>query len=318
MENLLFSIIMPTYNRAHCISDAIQSVLVQSYKNWELIVVDDASIDNTKEMINGFLHKSQQIHYIKQDKNRGPSAARNVGISKSRGEFIAFLDSDDVWHPEKLSQFMKLILKYPRGKLFYSDLRIFEGDEIMPKTYFQQEEIPPMQGHISIHFIPFVPVLPSAVVIKEEVLHRIGLFDEDTLIGDDMDFFSRIIKKYPIYFVDMPLTYYRIHPGQIVKNSELVMNKKIHTIKKYLPYKYHNKAIGRTYSRYIIELHREGKTKMACICGFKSLILYPRLITLWRLSQLVVPLQFRPYIRRIVYGERKVESLVSRNHKSSP
>jgi glycosyltransferase involved in cell wall biosynthesis len=318
MESLLFSIIMPTYNRVHYIADAIQSVLVQSYKNWELIVVDDASTDNTKEIINEFLHKSQQIHYIKQDKNRGPSAARNVGISKARGEYIAFLDSDDIWHPEKLSQFMKLILKYPRGKLFYSDLRIFEGDEIMPKTYFQQQEIPPMQGHISIHLIPFVPVLPSAVVIKKEVFHRIGLFDEDVFVAEDIDIVSRIIKKYPIYFVGMPLTYYRIHPGQIVKNSELVMNEKIRTIKKYLPSEYHNKAIGRTYSRYIIDLHREGKTKMAFLCGFKSLVWYPRLITFWRLSQLVVPLQFRPYIRRIVYGKRKVESLVSRNHKSSP
>lgn len=100
------SIIIPTYNRAHLIERAIESVLHQTYQDFELIIIDDGSTDNTDDIINKFQKKDDRIIYLKHDRNKGGSAARNTGIKASRGEYIAFLDSDDEWLPEKLEKQM--------------------------------------------------------------------------------------------------------------------------------------------------------------------------------------------------------------------
>jgi glycosyltransferase involved in cell wall biosynthesis len=96
------SVIIPTYNRAHLIGRAIQSVLKQTYQDFEVIVVDDGSIDNTEEVVKKI--QENRVYYYKHDKNKGGSAARNTGISLAKGEYIAFQDSDDEWLPEKLEK----------------------------------------------------------------------------------------------------------------------------------------------------------------------------------------------------------------------
>lgn len=109
MEELV-SIVMPTYNCASFIEESVKSVLVQSYKNWELIIVDDCSKDNTKEILAPYLTKYPNIHYTCLLKNSGPAVARSEAIRQAKGDYIAFLDSDDLWLPNKLSKqisFMK-------------------------------------------------------------------------------------------------------------------------------------------------------------------------------------------------------------------
>ena len=106
----LVSIVMPTYNCAEFISQSIDSVIAQTYTNWELIIVDDCSTDNTKEILNPYLQKYPNIHYTLLTENGGPAMARTEALKQSKGEYIAFLDSDDLWYPEKLSKqitFMK-------------------------------------------------------------------------------------------------------------------------------------------------------------------------------------------------------------------
>ena len=100
IDNLV-SIIMPAFNSAGYICESIDSVLAQTYAEWELWVVDDGSTDNTAEVVKKF--KDRRIHYVKQATNKGVAAARNLGIARSRGRFLAFLDSDDLWNPKKLS-----------------------------------------------------------------------------------------------------------------------------------------------------------------------------------------------------------------------
>src|SRR4030042_5052103 len=104
------SIIIPTYNRAHLVMRAINSVLDQSFQDFEIIIVDDASRDNTEKMVSGI--RDKRIFYIRHEKNRGGSAARNTGIKQARGEYIAFLDSDDEWLPEKLEKQLKVLEQY--------------------------------------------------------------------------------------------------------------------------------------------------------------------------------------------------------------
>ena len=105
------SVILPTYNRGHVIQTAIQSVLNQSYKNFEILVVDDGSTDNTPEQITRV--QDRRLQYIRQDLNQGAAAARNVGMKAAQGSYIAFLDSDDAWHPDKLRQQLEFLETAP-------------------------------------------------------------------------------------------------------------------------------------------------------------------------------------------------------------
>jgi len=108
--NSLVSIITPSYNSSRFISQTVESVLSQTYKNWEMIIVDDLSPDNSNEIIEEYIKKDSQIKLIKLEKNSGPAVARNRAIEEAKGRFIAFLDADDLWHPEKLEKqisFMK-------------------------------------------------------------------------------------------------------------------------------------------------------------------------------------------------------------------
>jgi len=104
MKNPTVSVIIPTYNRAHLVGRSIQSVINQTYQDFEIIVVDDGSTDNTEDIIKEFQKKDKRIKHIKHNKNKGGSAARNTGIRAARGEYIAFLDSDDEWMPTKLEK----------------------------------------------------------------------------------------------------------------------------------------------------------------------------------------------------------------------
>ena len=103
MESIKFSIILPTFNRANFITKAIESVINQTYKNWELIVIDDGSTDNTEEIIQKFIKKEKRITYYYQ-KNQERSAARNNGIKRAKGDYICFLDSDDLYYPTHIDQ----------------------------------------------------------------------------------------------------------------------------------------------------------------------------------------------------------------------
>lgn len=107
-KNPTVSVIIPTYNRAHLVGRAIQSVLNQTYKDFELIIVDDGSTDNTEDIIKKYQKKDERIKYIRRKKNKGGSVARNTGINAAIGEYIAFLDSDDEWLTEKLERQMKV------------------------------------------------------------------------------------------------------------------------------------------------------------------------------------------------------------------
>ncbi|AWG80003.1 TPA: glycosyltransferase family 2 protein [Vibrio parahaemolyticus] len=118
----LVSIVMPTYNSERTVVESIQSVLAQTYKNWELIIVDDRSSDNTWEVITGFAGQYDNIHVYQNEKNQGAGASRNVAIEKSKGRFIAFLDSDDLWVKEKLAEQISFMLKnnYALTYTYYS------------------------------------------------------------------------------------------------------------------------------------------------------------------------------------------------------
>ena len=129
MQNPLVSVIMPAYNSNEFISQAIESVIAQQYKNWELIIVDDASKDATVNTVRNYVNKDARIKIFRNEINYGAGYSRNKAIKEAAGEFIAFLDADDLWKPEKLSQQLKFCLENKAKIVFSSYDRISENGE---------------------------------------------------------------------------------------------------------------------------------------------------------------------------------------------
>jgi len=197
----LISVIIPTYNREKIIERAINSVINQTYKNWELIIVDDGSTDNTKKVLEPYL-KNNKIKYF-HNKNKGVSAVRNFGIKKAQGEYIAFLDSDDEFVKEKLRKQLNEMMKLKKQISLSNCSKINENKGVINYDIQQSFLISAMdivQNRI--------PLSASLIMLKKEVTNNF-LFDEKLPTSNDFDFVLRSLSKYDILFVKHCLT--KIH-----------------------------------------------------------------------------------------------------------
>jgi glycosyltransferase involved in cell wall biosynthesis len=192
------SVIIPTYNRANFLEEAIESVLFQNYKDFELIVVDDGSTDETRNIVR---RCAEEIVYIYQNK-RGVSCARNIGIKNSSGEYTAFLDSDDKWLPDKLSSQMDFFIHNPNALICYTEEIWFRNNvRVIPLKKHRK-----YSGMIFEKVLPLCVISPSSVMVKRELFFdRIGFFDESLPACEDYDMWLRIAASYPIYLIETPL-----------------------------------------------------------------------------------------------------------------
>lgn len=193
----LISVVIPTYNRADCLERSIRSVLTQTFHDFELIVVDDGSTDETPAILRKFAHALRPLF----QPHRGVSAARNRGIREARGRLLAFLDSDDEWLPEKLSR--QVALFNPERPLF-----ICHTNEIWMRngTLVPQKAIHRKQGGA---FFPRALarclISPSSVMLSRELLDQVGWFDESLPAAEDYDLWLRITAFHEVMFVPEPL-----------------------------------------------------------------------------------------------------------------
>ena len=191
------SVIIPTYNRACFLEDAVNSVLSQKYRDLELIVVDDGSTDHTQRVLSSY---SNCLTYLFQE-HRGVSAARNRGIAHARGDYLAFLDSDDLWLPDKLSLQMEFLQQHPKARICYTEeIWIRRGVRVNPMKKHRK-----YSGMIFEHCLPLCIVSPSSVVIVRSLLEEVGGFDEQMEACEDYDLWLRIASRYPLYLIDTPL-----------------------------------------------------------------------------------------------------------------
>ena len=191
------SIVVPTYNRSRLVCRAIDSVLAQDYRNFELIIVDDGSNDTTATRLAEY---KGRIHVIRQA-NQGVSAARNTGISAATGEYIALLDSDDEWLPQKLSHQINFFNDHPEAVICQTEeIWIRNGVRVNPKNRHKKHS-----GMIFEKTLPLCLVSPSAVMIRKTVFDSVGKFDESLPACEDYDLWLRICWKYPVHLINTPL-----------------------------------------------------------------------------------------------------------------
>lgn len=217
--NNLFSIITPTYNRAHLIKRAIQSVLNQSANNWELIIVDDGSTDNTEEIIRPFVN--YRIKYYKSPENVGNANARNIGVNKSKGNYITFLDSDDELLPEYITEVDTFILKNAinsnnkTGFLWtgaYSVIYERDGISEVENNWYNRPQSFLHKLNIGIG---------CGVVIKKECIENIGLFNKTLKASVDTEFLIRLESRYDYQILEKPLIRIHLHEGERVHRNYL-------------------------------------------------------------------------------------------------
>lgn len=193
----LVSVIIPTYNRGWIIREAIDSVLTQDYRDFELIVIDDGSTDNTREILNAYRGSIKFFHQV----NKGVSAARNRGISEASGDLIAFLDSDDLWLGEKLSVQVEFFTKTQEALICQTEeIWIRDGIRVNPKKRHKKPS-----GFIFEPSLALCLVSPSAVMMKRSLLEAMGGFDETLPACEDYDLWLRIGCRHPVYLIDIPL-----------------------------------------------------------------------------------------------------------------
>lgn len=204
MKKELVSVIIPTYNRETVIGRAIESVLKQTYPHFELLIIDDGSTDQTKQVVEQIA--DERIRYILLEENGGVAHARNVGIAETQYDYIAFLDSDDEWMPEKLEMQMEKLLDSSAG--FGAVYCRMGGNDWMGKPYI----FPPYELERSILEGKMLPIMlmqnligTPTVLVRRECIEKVGGFKESLVSLEDWEWILRIAKEYRIGFVDKVL-----------------------------------------------------------------------------------------------------------------
>lgn len=203
----LVSAIITTHNRIDLLKIAVKSVYDQTYENIELIVVDDHSEDGTEEWC-----KLQNFKYIKipKEKSKGGNYARNLGIKASQGEYVAFLDDDDYWLPEKISKQLDIINNYD-CELVYAGCKLEIIDKYGTKTYRYSYPNPEHWGDMSKKILLSICTTTTLIFVKRQALLDVGMFDEELKFWQEYELTIRLAQRKPFYWVNEPLAVYRIN-----------------------------------------------------------------------------------------------------------
>ena len=262
------SIIIPTFNRASIVSRAIESALSQTYRNIEVVVVDDGSSDDTQSVVEGF---GDRVRYFYQE-NAGVTAARNSAIRHARGEFLAFLDSDDTWAPWKLESQVAALTQFPEAGVVWSDMTALDRsghvisdrylrvmykahsrvkiEEVMPQvetlealTASAPNELgsaPVRIGDLFSEILLGNLLHTSTVLVRRAWVEQVGGFDPSFVhAGEDYEFYVRLCSVGPVVFIDAPSTYYCVGaPDQLTRPSMIleIARNNLRTIGKWLPH----------------------------------------------------------------------------------
>lgn len=208
------SVVIPTYNSAHFLGEALQSVFDQTFKDYELIVVDDGSTDETKQIVAEY---GDKIKYIFQE-NSGPASAKNNGIRNSVGKYIAFLDADDLWLPTKLEKQVKTFQQSPELAMIFTEHSVFNDRGIYLALIGKRKRL--IKGDIARNIFLHNGVATPTVIVRKEIFNKIGLFEEDLYMAEDDNMWVRIAANFDVELIDEPLAKYRIHSRSMTADKK--------------------------------------------------------------------------------------------------
>lgn len=312
-KNPTISTIIPTYNRGNLIASTIESVLKQSYKSHEIIVVDDGSTDNTLDVLKQY---GNEIKII-QKENGGSASARNLGIEHSSGDYIAYLDSDDTWHPDKLATFVNYIAicKDPYNLFMFSDFRRFDMDknELLPLSqtqiypiiydYFHkiQDCLYSCEGIELLQCVlkPY-PFYPSTFLLSRKI-HNSFLWTENSIFCEDFDLVLRLYKQSKFYYVDKSLSTMGMHDSNLTWQTNKKLQGDIDAIKSYsrtigvsaIEKKICNHEIGKRYWAFGQYLRNEKNYISAICCYINGLLYFENVKRLIKISLTRITSAFR-------------------------
>ena len=307
----LVSVIIPTYDSARFIADAVRGVLAQTYPCHEVIVIDDGSRDETAEIVRGL---TGPIRYRRQD-NRGPAAARNAGIKMARGKYICFLDADDLWTPNKLELQVEFMAAHSEIGLLFTDAEEWEDKEILKSSILETMALHAdivSQVPIQDAFRKLVmenPIPTSSVMMRKDCFLRTGLFDEDLrVVGvEDRDMWLRVAANFDIACLPTILAKKRSHGANISTRTELMARSRIMVWEKarrrfptLAPAAVYNKLLATTYQElgYILLARADGSgARRSGMASLSNAIRYvvvtkSRFPFRWLLAIGLIPLSF--------------------------
>jgi glycosyltransferase involved in cell wall biosynthesis len=222
------SVILPTYNRATLLSRSIGSVLVQTFEDFELIVVDDGSGDDTADVVKAI--GDPRVRYVPLGRNRGLSAARNAGLAEARGEFLAFQDSDDEWHPEKLERQLQTFRSHPEAAVVYGDMlrRLVDGQLMYLRSpdIVRGRLVNPATRFWQTYMLAMQPALVRRTCVREEQ------FDESFALFEDLDLHLRLAMKHGYVHLPEPLVTYHETQG-LTSDGSLEFRARRQLLRKY-------------------------------------------------------------------------------------
>ncbi|MCM8786962.1 MAG: glycosyltransferase family 2 protein [Candidatus Omnitrophica bacterium] len=229
-----FSVIVPTYNRKFFLKIAIESILSQTFEDYEIIIIDDGSTDKTELLIKDLIKKSfiarEKIKYIYQE-HKGVSFARNLGVMLANGKFICFLDSDDRYRQNKLEVTFQYIKKYPTYKIFHTEEIWYRNGQLLSQKKYHKKPT----GYVFKYAVKMCCISISTVAIKKEIFDVVGKFDENLPACEDYDFWLRVASKFKVFLIPQYLTIKEGgHPDQQSKKYPALDRFRIYALKKIL------------------------------------------------------------------------------------
>lgn len=249
------SVIIPTYNRAALLIEALNSVLAQTLQDFEILIVDDGSTDDTQVRLVSYLTDSR-IRSIRQD-NGGPAKARNRGIEESRGEFIALLDSDDLWLPEKLDKQVAFLRAHPEIGLVYTDVIWIEADGSVanPQPIKAKRRFPTYYEDLMFENVIYGS--DSAVIVRAAILKEQALYDIELPTLEDQDLWLRLSACTEFHFLEEPLVNLRVHASNLQRDPDAMTAGRLRFLHKLQrgapePYRIHLPDVEYTLYRRII------------------------------------------------------------------
>jgi len=276
MNEVLVSVVIPAFNSEQYIAECINSVLTQTYQNFEIIIIDDGSSDNTVNIVSAY--KNDKIRLFHQ-KNSGSGAARNHGVKQASGTWIAFIDADDIWLPDKLQKQLELC-----SNQVWSHTDLFFLGDIYPKHTKTTELTSKHSGYILKNLLVENSIGTSSVIIDKDIFQEFGGFNTGLRALQDWDLWLRVAEKYEICYLDEPLVYYRVHSDSTSRNVRKTLPYHLYLIdhafsqqgpaRNMQELKY--EALSRSYQicSYIAE--QEKDYLFSCYCAARSLLCRPQ------------------------------------------